>query len=250
MDFDAVVIAVSIGMIPHTCSELLEASPRWRAMVDAVSTVPTQSLQLWFRRTEQELGWPHPGATVSGYASPFDTYASMSHLIPRESWPAESRPRSIAYFCSALPEEASHDPDIAHKLVRGNAADLLSRRVGHFWPAAAAPDGGFSWDVLHATAPVGDENRAGDESLLDSQYWRANIDPSDRYVQSVPGSLAFRLRADESGYHNLFLAGDWINNGHNGGCIEAAVISGMQAANAVRGRRLTKGIRGDYPLKP
>ena len=49
-------------------------------------------------------------------------------------------------------------------------------------------------------------------------------------------AIAYRLRSDESGYDNLVLAGDWTDNGLNAGCIEAATISGLQAANAVLGR--------------
>ena len=79
-----------------------------------------------------------------------------------------------------------------------------------------------------------------------SQYWRANIDPSDRYVQSLPGSAPYRMRADDSGLDNLFLAGDWIDNGLNAGCIEAAVLGGLQAANAIEGRRLDDGTSGGY----
>ena len=244
VDFDALVLATSIGMIPHICPELLEQSPRWRDMVNGISTVPTQSLQLWLRPTEQGLGWPNAGSTVSGYMSPFDTYASMSHVIPREGWSADDRPGSLAYFCSALPDDGTSDPEIASKIVRGNAIELLAHRIGHFWPSAVDAGGGFKWGLLQAAT------ERADDSALDSQFWQANIDPSDRYVQSLPGSLMYRLRADESGFRNLFLAGDWINNGHNGGCIEAAVISGVQAANAVRGRKLTKGILGDYRLTP
>ena len=63
-------------------------------------------------------------------------------------------------------------------------------------------------------------------------------------MQCAPGSDAHRLRADESGYDNLFLAGDWTDNGLNAGCIEAAVLSGLRAANAVLGRPRAHRIAG------
>ena len=66
------------------------------------------------------------------------------------------------------------------------------------------------------------------------------------YAQSVPGSDKYRLRPDESGYDNLVLAGDWTDSGINAGCIEAAVISGLQAANALLGRGRYYRIRGFY----
>jgi uncharacterized protein with NAD-binding domain and iron-sulfur cluster len=224
--FDDVVLAVSLGILREACGELVERSLRWREMVDRVATVPTQSLQVWLREDEPALGWFHPGATVSGYLAPFDTYASMSHLIGCEDWPAGSRPGAIAYFCSALPASAAADPAAAERLVRANAADHLNGFARHLWPRAVTPGGDFRWD------------------LLCDSFCSANVDPSDRYVQSLPGTGAYRLRADESGYANLFLAGDWINCGLNAGCIEAAVMAGTQAANALRGRPLTEGISG------
>ncbi len=49
------------------------------------------------------------------------------------------------------------------------------------------------------------------------------------------GSVKHRLPSDESGFENLVLAGDWTKNGIDGGCVEAAATSGMQAARALTG---------------
>ena len=98
----------------------------------------------------------------------------------------------------------------------------------------------FRWEIL---CGAGD---AEGPARIDSQYWSANVDPSDRYVQSLPGTDRYRLRSDESGYDNLFLAGDWTDSGLNAGCIEAAVLSGLQAANAVQGRALHHRIAGYF----
>ncbi len=68
-----------------------------------------------------------------------------------------------------------------------------------------------------------------------------------RSVRAVgSGSDKYRLRSDESGYDNLVLAGDWTDSGMNAGCIEAAVMSGLQAANALLGRGRYYRIRGFY----
>ncbi len=221
-DFDDVVLATSLGAVPGLCGELLEDSPAWRAMAGGLHTVPTQSLQVWLREDEAGLGWPYPGATVSGFVTPFDTYASMSHLIPREDWPADDAPRALGYFCSVLPLAGAS----ARPLVRANAERFLAHDVSQLWP-------GFRPELLNGEG-------------LDSQYWRANVDPSERYVQALPGTGRLRLRADESGYENLFLAGDWIDCGLNAGCIEAAVLAGIQAANAVRGCPRGQGIVGSW----
>ena len=85
-----------------------------------------------------------------------------------------------------------------------------------------------------------------DDAALDTQLVQANIDPSDRYVRCAPGTDRYRLRSDESGYDNLFLAGDWTDSGLNAGCIEAATMSGLQAANAVLGRPRQHRIAGFY----
>ena len=239
-DFDTVVLATSLGMVPYVCGELLADSSRWRRLVRNVPTVATQALQLWLRRTDADLGVPHGGPTVSGFVSPFETYASMGHLLEHEDWPDGERPAAVAYLCSTLGDDVARQPAEAGAVVHRHAIEFLERRAGAVWPQAVDEGGGFRWDLL---AGGGD---ATGPARLDSQYWAANVDPSDRYVQSPPGSTVHRLRADEAGYDNLFLAGDWINCGLNAGCIEAAVMGGLQAANAVRGRPLLEGITGSW----
>ena len=146
-DFDVVVFAISLGMVPHVCGELLAASPAWRSMVDNVGTVATQAFQLWLSEDEAALGRPGPsGATVSGFVKPFDTWASMGHLLPAEDWPETDRPQTIAYFCSVLngPDGRDGAPDVEHetRAVRERANRFLDRDMATLWPAAVE-DGGF-----------------------------------------------------------------------------------------------------------
>jgi uncharacterized protein with NAD-binding domain and iron-sulfur cluster len=239
-DFDVVVLATSLGMVPHICPELLADSPRWQQMVSNVPTVATQAAQLWLRHPDADLGVPHGSPTISGLVSPFQTYASMGHLLEHEEWPEDGRPRAVAYLCSPLADDVARQPGEAAAAVRRHTAEFLERYGRDIWPRAVDATGGFRWDVLAGAG------RARGQARLDAQYWTANVDPSDRYVQSPPGSVKYRLRADEAGYQNLFLAGDWTNCGLNAGCIEAAVLSGLQAANAVRGRPLLAGIAGSW----
>jgi hypothetical protein len=123
--------------------------------------------------------------------------------------------------------------------VRTNALELVERHLEHLLPGTSA-EGSFRWDLL-----CGRNGHRGRDAI-DTQLLLANVDPSDRYVQCAPGSDAHRLRADESGYDNLVLAGDWTDNGLNAGCIEAAVVSGLQAANAVLGRSRGYRIAGAW----
>ena len=111
--------------------------------------------------------------------------------------------------------------------------------LGHLLPGATS-EGGFRWDLL-----CGRNGGAG-PGAIDTQLYLANVDPSDRYVQCAPGTDSYRLRPDESGYDNLVLAGDWTDHGLNAGCIEAATLSGLQAANVVHGRSRGYRIAGTW----
>ena len=230
----ATCVASSIGN-PRT--------PQWRAMTEGLGTVATQAMQLWLTTDEATLGAPVPAATVTGVPGAFHTQASMSHLLGAEQWPPDHRPASVVYFCHTLRDvEAPDDDDAGYPArrrddVRRNAVEFLRHGVARTLPGAML-DGEFDWDLLF------DAGNAPGEARLDAQYLRANVDPSDRYVLSLPGTGRLRLRADESGYDNLVLAGDWIDTGLNAGCIESAVMSGIQAANTVTGQALLRGITG------
>ena len=247
VDFDHLVYAIPPGMTPTLCRELIADRPEWRDMVANVRTVATQALQLWLREDEAALGWEHPGVTTTGYVKPFETWASMPQLLGAEGWPAEDAPRAIAYFCSTLadeplPEDPADWPAHAGRetaRVRDHAVRFLTDDVAHLLPGAVR-DGEFRWNLL-----CGRDGAAGSDAI-DSQHYAANIDRSDRYVQAVAGSDRHRLRPDESGYDNLALAGDWTDCGYNAGCIEAAVLSGLEAATAVLGRPRFHRVTGTY----
>ena len=74
------------------------------------------------------------------------------------------------------------------------------------------------------------------------------MNPSDRYVLSLPGSSAYRISPLDRAYDNLTIAGDWTDCGFNEGCVEAAVMSGLLAANALSGHpRLEEIVGFDHP---
>ena len=52
-DFDKVVFAISIEAVRHLCRDILERDTdgRWRTMVDAVRTCPTQTMQIWLEES-------------------------------------------------------------------------------------------------------------------------------------------------------------------------------------------------------
>ena len=237
-DFDMAILAVPAGVLPAVAGRLVERERAWADMVARLGIVATQALQVWFAEEEAELGFPRPGAIVSGHEPPFDTFASMSHLLPVERDPAapppSTAPRALAYLCGVM--RAGEGPAQAEV----NARRTLAEGLAHLVPGVADAGGRTRWELLHDPA-----GRQGAERA-EAQYWRANAAPWDGYVQSLPGSGRYRLAADGSGFDNLVLAGDWIDCGLNAGCIEAAVIAGIQAANAASGRALGEGVLGGW----
>jgi uncharacterized protein with NAD-binding domain and iron-sulfur cluster len=239
-DFDLVILGISLGALPFICGDLINAEKnpahqKWANMVSQIETVPTQGGQLWLKSNLQQLGWTAGSPVVGSYVEPLDTYADMSDLIQRENWPSEHYPYNLAYFTgviadSGIPPSSDRDfPKREQEKVEQQAIDFLENQIGNLWPKATTPENpqGLNWDLL-----VDLKNQQGQKRFY-SQYWRVNIDPSERYVLSVPGSTKYRLKTDESGFDNLYLTGDWTDNGYNSGCVEATVMSAMQAARAI-----------------
>jgi uncharacterized protein with NAD-binding domain and iron-sulfur cluster len=235
-DFDFVVLAVGLGAIPHVCSELIERSRRWKEMVDRCKSVATQAFQIWMNEDMRELGWTDEPINVSGYVEPFDTWADMRQLIKVEKF--ELPVKAIAYFCSVLPDPP-RGTDVTRKEypserraeTRAGAVAFLNEHVRILWPNAVA-DGRFRWELLVPPGPKAPEGPA-DESRFDSQFLTANVNPSDGYSLSLPGTLAYRISPLDRTFDNLTVAGDWTDAGFNEGCVEAAVMSGRLAAHAI-----------------
>ncbi len=247
-DFDFVVLGLGVGALPGPCKELVAREPRWRTMLERVKSVPTQAFQVWLRADVAELGWTAGPVNLSGFVEPFDTWADMTHLAPVEAWPTP--PKNISYFCSVLPDRPPPEgPDEAfaareHARVRSHAVDFLNGPAGALWPRAMARGGGFRWELLAAEGADG----AVGEARFDTQFWTANVHPSDRYVLSLPGSSAHRLSPLDRSVDNLTVAGDWTETGLNSGCVESAVMSGLLAAHALTGSPALADIIGyDHP---
>jgi uncharacterized protein with NAD-binding domain and iron-sulfur cluster len=228
-DFDEVVLGIPVGALPDICGELIARDERFRRGIESAATVRTQAFQLWANRTAADLGWAYDENSVAGcYVEPLDTYCDMTHLLPREAWLPGDGVRTIGYFCGVLDDRVSETPKQATARVKQNAIEFVERDLGSLWQRGGN-GGAFDWDVL--------VDRAGGTGAarFDGQYWRANVTPSERYVLTPAGSVQHRLPSGDSGFSNLKLAGDWTRNGIDGGCVEAAVISGIEAARAITG---------------
>ena len=236
-DFDVVLLGIPLAALRHTCTALIQARPAWKAMLDHVRTIKTQAAQLWFTDALPALGWALKSPILTAYQEPLETWADMSQTLPHENWPAGGQPGSVAYFCCTLPDEGpvpgpgpNPFPQQQAQAVHDATLAALGAHTRPLFPAACVPGtNGLDWARLHA--PPG----AAGTDRFEAQFWKANVEPSDRYVQSLAGTTQHRLAPGGSSFRNLYLAGDWTRNGLNLGCIEAAVISGRSAARAVLG---------------
>jgi hypothetical protein len=209
-------------------------------MVANIETVATQAFQLWVNREPTDLGWPDSVTVMTGFAEPMDTWAVMSHLIEREGWARSAGVRGIHYFCGPLSDQVAQRSGgrEADEGVRRSAQRWMENELGVLWPKARTATG-FDWNVL-----IDPANGHG-VARLDAQYFRANVDPSERYVLSTPGSTRFRLHPGQSDFENLYLAGDWTLSRFNCGCVEAAMESGALAAQCLEYKDQGLAVAGD-----
>lgn len=248
-DFDIVLLNIPIAGHMFIAPDLVANNQRWYDMIDHVQTNQTIATQLWTNDTSGDLGWPVESKVSTGYVEPLDTYSDMTHLCKQEENGGNKHPKNITYLVSAFPQDPVIPPFTQHnykkimtEVGRKASVEFLQKYMKWIFPKAMK-DGKFDWSVLYDP-----ENREG-EARMESQYVLVNVDPAERYTLSVRGSSDYRLRADESGYENLFFAGDWTDNGLNIGCIETCVISGMRAAAAISGKDIpVVGDNGLYQM--
>jgi hypothetical protein len=89
--------------------------------------------------------------------------------------------------------------------VRANAVRFLQNDAGALWPNAVR-GGDFRWELL---AAKGNVNAQKGPERFETQYWKANVSPTDRYVLSLPGSICHRISPLDMTFDNLTIAGDW-----------------------------------------
>ncbi|WP_417731786.1 NAD(P)-binding protein [Rosistilla oblonga] len=250
-DFDKIVLAVALGALPLHCQELIENSPDLRKMVLGMPTIGTQSFQLWMSEDRHGLGWQGDATILDSY---LDSWADFSHLEAVESFPPQTV-KSIAYFSRTLPEPDAPPPvgpnpaypvERTEWVKRSRRDEFLGGATGMkpIWTDSYTAEGEFRWDRLvdlQSPESVGKDR-------FDAQFWCANVNPTDRYIQSLAGTTQYRVGAGESGFENVVLAGDWIRTGLNVGCIESATNGGLMAARAICGQPVE--ISGEFDFCP
>ncbi len=228
-DFDLVVCGMSLASLPPVAQRLKATDPKFADALEHGRTVATQAFQVWMTRSPEQIGVDPLGMISGAYVKPLDTLCDMSHLLPREGWPADTGVRSIGYFCGTMHQPPGDTQEAADERAYQEGLAHLKEHACVLWPGAEH-DGGFHWELLYDN-----DGGATGEARGRSQYWRANIFGSERYVITPPGSVEHRIRPSEAKAINLAFAGDWTRNGICGGSVEAAVTSGKLAAQHLSG---------------
>lgn len=242
VDFDVVIGGMSLAAWPYAAPALFEGESataiKWRAMRDGLPAIATQAVQLWLTKSSSELGFTDPGGIIGGYAQPFNTWADLSPLLESEHWTGADAPKALVYLCGPLREPRVIPPfdDVGYprrqrERVADTGADWLSANGGYPWPRGAPVNEPASLDPALLAAPA--SLRGLDR--IDAMYSRANVEPTERYVLSPPSSAALRVKADGSSIEGLYLAGDWLSTGLDSGCVEGAVVGGLEASRAISG---------------
>jgi hypothetical protein len=218
--FDAVVLALGKEDFVRTCGHLCDSLDRFTQMRDHVATVATQATQFWFGVDFNHLGWSLGPVVMTGLDGPLDSWADMTHTLAAEQPNLRGRyhPRAVAYLCGVIAEAQLPRGDDAQR--QSAALDLVKRNGRKYLQASGAID--------KLVAP-----NAG--NALNQQHFRANVNLSDRYALSLPGTLKHRVSPLDGSLENMTVAGDWTDCGFNEGCVEAAVMSGRLAAHALSG---------------
>jgi len=225
--FDVIVLATPPAAFRYFGTRLIANTKQLADMCQGMSWVATQSTQLWLTCKPQDLNGQTPPPVTSTYVEPIATWADMSHLLKREDSPSDVQ--ACEYFCGVLvpdsPDPSSSGPDYLSRETRKveTEFDLWAKSyLGVLWPNV--------WPGAKGGAP------SLRRDLISYRFNRANVDPSESYVQTFPGSVKYRLAPDDSGLDNLYLAGDWTKSRINGGSAEAAFESGRLAAAAIAAR--------------
>ncbi len=247
-DVDVVISALPLPVLPLVAPDV-EAFASWDAALPAVATL---AAQLWLDEPPSALGWPELDGTqrviATGGVAPMGV-ADFTQSLPWEAWGPDG-PAGLLYLCGTFARHGTWPPFDDHAFpgqadaaVRGILLQWLRSAVAVLPDAGGIPTQGGAFDLAHLWCPPEAGEPVG-EQRLDAQYWRANIDPNERYHQAPPGSAAVRPQAWESGIGGLALAGDWIFTGWNVPSFEAAVMSGALASLAVAGKPALDDIPG------
>lgn len=235
VDFDHILLAIPPPALTHAARELAACEPRWQALLERTHSVAAMGAQLWLSPTwPQLLGGPSRAAAGSIAGLELPRWANLSAAVAYEAWPREHWPGAIASLTGPRPDPAPGESGSAREHVRDVALTWLKSHPRSLWPEASlAGADEFNWELL-----VDPQGRSAEHRLAGQHCWSTQ-NPSDRQIVTLPGDPRHRLAAADTGFANLYLAGDWVAGGLDLACAESAVMAGLQAARALSGEPIT-----------
>ena len=85
-------------------------------MLSGLTSTGTHAVQMWFNdRPGENEQWLEPATVGTAFTEPFNTWANMSHVLPREDWNGTGLdPQSLIYLCDASDDvphlQSAYDP--------------------------------------------------------------------------------------------------------------------------------------------
>ena len=233
VDFDIVVFGISVASLPFLCSQLLEASPSLRSTHQHVGTTASQITVVWFDISAQKYITPEYFMKELKFEFSDPMIYARRQITKFENWERIGQNAQFSIWLTAMQNIEDIPSNSEHNFLYRNKENAKKYALYQFENSfqTLLPElynnGEFNWTVL--TDP---ENRVG-MARFDAQYWRSNINPSDRYTQILTNTSQYRITTDGAGFDNVYFTGDWIQNGFNIGSIEGAVTAGMLTCRAI-----------------
>jgi hypothetical protein len=192
VDFDQVVFGISIGSLPVLCPQLLAQSPALLATSEKVQTVATQAYQVWLDKDLAQMGWTYSRRPAAGAERLHRTLRHLGADGPaagarRLAGAAGPAQRLLLLQRIAGGElSAGQRPWLpgAHGGSGQGWRHQPAEQADRFAVVGGRSAGAFPWQWLV------DGSEATGVQRFDAQYWRANVDPSERYVMSVVNSTS------------------------------------------------------------
>ncbi len=207
-DNDVVILAVPPRVLNEAATEL-KSSERWKTFLDGPSQTKSRSIasvQIWRNPDVASGRNPISGAVAAGHTRPFEIWADMSHLLSREGSPHVAT--ELSFLCG--PSDNSPKGDTQQAEIE------RTEKLANDW---IATESGYM---------------LGRPGVEVQRYVAASLEPSDEYVLSLPGTIKARIDPAETEFTNLSVAGDWVKSDLDCGCVEAAVVGGIRAAQSIR----------------
>lgn len=244
-DFDQVILAIPAAAQKQAAKSLVAQDKRFADMIQGIENQAVSGVQFWYDKSLEEMGYHHKDWGMSSknclpnvitYQNPLFSFIDQTYIVENEAW-ASPPPKTLIMFAGYMPDFDDSDDFSDHQFPEREKQRLkeltwqwMMDNMGFFFKSDAPPAYPTGVDMENLRPLTSGADRA---LKYEEQWFSPIISPSDRYNLSVPGTNKWRIAPGDSGYGNLFLAGDWTDYGNNMGYMEGTVVSGYKSAQAL-----------------